>query len=213
MSRKPVGWKNLWSLTVLALLRLRPMHPYEIHSVIKITHKDDFLNLKPGSLYNSISRLVEARLIEAVETSRAGGRPERTTYRITNDGVRELHRWLCELLATPDPDPTQFYAALSFLGVLEPADAIEQLQHRANQLKTEIDDLEAVLQRMVPQIGRLVLIEVEYALACRTAERDWVKHIVSDLRNQKLDWNPKILRASAGKLLGHAPADSERNPD
>src|SRR6516162_2769493 len=103
MSRKPVGWKNLWSLTVLAVLRLRPMHPYEIQSVIKLTHKDDFLNLKTGSLYNSIARLLEAALIEVVETEREGKRPERTVYQITSQGRRELDQWLRGLLEVPGP--------------------------------------------------------------------------------------------------------------
>src|SRR6266481_5765583 len=63
MGRKAIGWKNLWSLTVLVFLRLKPMHPYELQSIIRITHKDDFLQLNPGSLYNSIEWLLE--LLEA----------------------------------------------------------------------------------------------------------------------------------------------------
>src|SRR5215510_11876711 len=101
MGRKPIGWKNLWSLTVLVFLRLRPMHPYELQSVIKLTHKEDFLPLKPGSLYNSIDRLLEAGLIEVAETTREGRRPERTIYRITKAGRDEMMDWLRELLEKP----------------------------------------------------------------------------------------------------------------
>ena len=45
MGRKAIGWKNLWSLTVLVFLRLKPMHPYELQSIIRITHKDDVEDL------------------------------------------------------------------------------------------------------------------------------------------------------------------------
>src|SRR5258705_12930587 len=120
MGRKSIGWKNLWSLTVLVFLRLRAMHPYELQSIIKITHKDDFLQLKPGSLYNSIERLLDAELIEVAATTRSGRRPERTVYRITKAGCEEMVKWLRELLERPGPDSTWFYAALSFLAALEP---------------------------------------------------------------------------------------------
>ena len=76
MGRHSIGWKNLWSLTLLVFLRLKPMHPYELRSVIQITHKDDFLQLKAGSLYNAIDRLLKAGLIQVLETTRAGRRPD-----------------------------------------------------------------------------------------------------------------------------------------
>src|SRR5579862_2284372 len=130
MGRKSIGWKNLWSLTVLVFLRLKPMHPYELRSVITLTHKDDFLQLNPGSLYNAIERLLEAELIEVAEKSRAGHRPERTAYRITGRGSEEMVTCLRELLQKPGPDTTWFCAALSFLPAPEPRDARKQLQTR-----------------------------------------------------------------------------------
>src|SRR5262245_19102238 len=153
MGRKPIGWKNLWSLTVLVFLRLKPMHPYELQSVIKLTHKDDFLQLKPGSVYNAIARLMEAGLIEVAETNRAGRRPERTVYGITKAGREEMSRWLRELLEWPGPDTTWFYAALSFLPAIEPGEAAAQLQKRSKHLAQEIANFKAVLTTMIPRIG------------------------------------------------------------
>src|SRR5215472_7839167 len=135
MGRKSIGWKNLWSLTVLVFLRLRPMHPYELQSIIRLTHKDDFLRLNPGSLYNSIDRLVEAGLIEVAETTRSGRRPERTVYRVTSAGEDEALKWLRELLETPAADSTWFYAALSFLPALKPEEVAEQFTKRLAHLQ------------------------------------------------------------------------------
>src|SRR6516162_5068252 len=109
MGRRSIGWKNLWSLTVLVFLRLRPMHPYELQSIIRITHKDDFLRLNPGSLYNSIERLLSGGLIEVAATTRSGRRPERTVYRITTRGAQEAVSWLRELLQKPMADTTWFF--------------------------------------------------------------------------------------------------------
>ena len=201
MGRKSIGWKNLWSLTVLVFLRLKPMHPYELQTVIKVTHKEDFLQLKPGSVYNSIERLLEAGLIEVAETTRAGRRPERTVYRITQSGRKALARWLRELLEKPGPDTTWFYAALSFLPAIGPREAAEQLSKRAVHLGNEMENYRQVLAAMVPRIGRLPLVEVEYALALRAAERDRVVQIIKDLRAGKLDWSAGMVRKHAAHLF------------
>jgi DNA-binding PadR family transcriptional regulator len=201
MGRKSIGWKNLWSLTVLVFLRLKPMHPYELQSVIKVTHKEDFLQLKPGSLYNSIDRLLEAELIEVAETSRAGRRPERTVYRITKAGRQEMIKWLRELLEKPGPDTTWFYAALSFLPAIEARETAKQLQKRVQHLQREVETYKQVLTDLVPRIGRLPLIEVEYVLAMRSAEREWVEQIIKDLNTGKLDWNPAMVRKHAAHLF------------
>src|SRR5215831_18251687 len=160
MGRKSIGWKNLWSLTVLVFLRIRPMHPYELHSIIRITHKDDFLRLNPGSLYNSIERLLDAGLIEVAETTRSGRRPERTVYRITNQGCEEANQWLLELLEKPAADSTWFFAALSFLPALSPREAAEQLLKRVSHLEAEIQQQKYVLKHLTAKVGRLSLIEL-----------------------------------------------------
>jgi DNA-binding PadR family transcriptional regulator len=213
MGRKSIGWKNLWSLTVLVFLRIKPMHPYELRSVISLTHKDDFLPLNPGSLYNAIERLLEAELIEVAEKSRAGHRPERTVYRINSKGSEEMVAWLRELLQRPGPDTTWFYAALSFLPALEPKDARKQLQMRLTHLATEIRNYEQVLAQLTDRIGRLHLVEVEYALALRAAERRWVTVLIDDLRSGKLHWNREMLRKQAARFLVPALADQQKVTD
>src|SRR5271155_2644607 len=120
MSQNVPSYRNLWALTVLCLLRERSMHPYEMQRLIRQRKNDNFLDLKRGSLYHAIDRLQRAGLIEAVATSREGRRPERTTYRLTEAGEREVLAWLRELLANPARDSIQFFAGLSFLGQLSP---------------------------------------------------------------------------------------------
>src|SRR3982074_1168169 len=113
----------LWSLAVLSLLRERDMHPYEMQRQMHIRHTDDLLALKRGSLYHAINQLQRDRLIEPVETSRAGRWPERTIYRITADGEEELVTWLRDLLSSPVREPLQFTAALAHVLHLAPRDA------------------------------------------------------------------------------------------
>lgn len=193
MGREHISYRNLWALTVLCLLRERPMHPYEMQRLIRQRHKDEFLDLKRGSLYHAIDRLVRAGLIEAVETSREGRRPERTTYRLSERGDLEVLDWLRELLAKPVCEPSQFVAALSFLPHLTAEDAADQLHERASRLELEIVALDAVVQKIAPQIGRACLIEVEYVRAMKQAEREWVRTVSEDLRAGRLSWNCEDL--------------------
>jgi len=198
MNRPP----NLWSLTVLCLLRVKPMHPYEMQRLIREWHKDEFLDLKRGSLYHAIERLSKDGLIEAIETSRQGRRPERTVYRLTDVGALAVIDWLCELLAKPRHEATQFFAALSFLPHLTPQIAMDQLQTRARLLEAEIAAFGNVLQTMAPKIGRLVLVEVEYARAMRQAELEWVKSLENEIRSGTLAWDPDRLVAGLAPQSG-----------
>src|SRR3982074_1984674 len=128
----------LWSLAVLSLLRERDMHPYEMQRQMHVRYTDDLLALKRGSLYHAINQLQRDGLIEPVETSREGRRPERTVYRVTPDGEDELILWLRDLLSTPVREPSQFMTALAHLLQLDPTDALQQLQLRAVNLDATI---------------------------------------------------------------------------
>ena len=205
MSQLKTKTRNLWELTVLCLLRLRPMHPYEMQRCIREWHKDAFLDLKRGSLYHAIERLRRASCIEPIETTREGRRPERTVYRLTADGENAGVEWLQELLAKPVPEPTQFFAALSFLPHLTPASVMEQLKERMGLLELEIASLRTVLETMTPRIGRLVLIEVEYLKAMRQADLEWVKSFLGELQAGSLVWDPRQLTqcAAAAEKSAH----------
>lgn len=200
MGGRPPAFRNLWALTVLSLLREGPKHPYEMQRLIRERKKDEFLDLKRGSLYHAIARLQKAGLIAAVETTREGKRPERTVYRLTEDGERELLDWLRELLAKPVHEPSQFFAAVSYLGHLQPEDALEKLEQRMVSLEAEIRGVDAHLRELVPRIGRLVLVEAEYAQAMRRAELEWVRSLAEEIRSGGLAWDLRALfRAPGGK--------------
>jgi DNA-binding PadR family transcriptional regulator len=170
------------------------MHPYEMQRLIRQRKNDNFLDLKRGSLYHAIGRLQRAGLIEPIATTREGRRPERTVYRLTEAGGHEVRDWLRELLANPARDSIQFFAALSFVAHLEPADVREQLEARAGLLETEVAGMDRALETLTPKIGRLVLVEVEYARAMRRAELAWVRALIEDLRAARLTWDPEVLR-------------------
>jgi DNA-binding PadR family transcriptional regulator len=188
------------------------MHPYEMQRCIREWHKDEFLDLKRGSLYHAIERLRRQGAIEPIETRREGRRPERTIYRLTDSGERQMLHWLEEMLAKPLREPTQFFAALSFLPHLTPENVRAQLQQRTVLLSAEIAELDTVLKTMVPRIGRLVLIEVEYARAMRQAELAWVRSFQTELDTGAFRWDPKQVGCVGAALPQPEQASTIPNP-
>jgi DNA-binding PadR family transcriptional regulator len=187
---------SLWELAVLALVREEPMHPYLMQRLLRDRHKDAVLDLKRGSLYHAINRLVRAQRIEPVAIGREGRRPERTIYRLTEAGERELVNWLRQRTATVHRGPSEFMGTLSFLVHLPPAEAATQLEARAQGLQQEIDQTTKSLGQLRSWLDRIHLIESEYVLVMLKAELGWVREVLRDLHSGRFKWDlKKILRA------------------
>jgi DNA-binding PadR family transcriptional regulator len=185
--------RDLVALTVLALLLSGPRHPYEMHRLIIDTHKD-FVTGLPRSMYHAVGRLERDRLIDVAETSRDGRRPERTVYRITDEGRAELTSRVRRLIERPDPDTTLFNAALSFLGVLPGDEAANALGGRAAALEGAVTAAEAHLQVLRGQLPRLLSLELEYEHSRLTAELGWVRGVLADLADGTLDWSDDLTK-------------------
>jgi DNA-binding PadR family transcriptional regulator len=188
---------NPLALAVLALLFERPMHPYEMASTLKHRHKEESIKLRYGSLYTVIDALLARSMIEARETSRAGNRPERTVYVLTEAGLDELRDWMRDLLRNPAKEFTRFEAGLSLLPVLPPDEVVTLLRDRALHLSGQVWKMEGELAElshqdlsaMTPEqdlppgmkeqkFPPLFTIESEYRLAMTRAELAFVTELV-----------------------------------
>lgn len=174
---------------MLALLREQPMHPYQMQRLLRLRHKDEILALKRGSLYHAIARLLRAQLIAIHSTGREGKRPERTIYRITPSGLEALLSTLRRMVATPRRESSEFMAALSFLLHLEPQEAVDRLDERVHELKTQTAQLGARLAAASAHVLPIHLIESEYLLAILKAELLWVEGARNQIRRGKLHWD------------------------
>ncbi|EOD68836.1 PadR family transcriptional regulator [Amycolatopsis vancoresmycina] len=179
MKRRKVG--NVLGLAVLSVVLERPMHPYEMAAVLKQRGKDADMPIKWGSLYTVVANLEKHGFVEAVESVKDGGRPERTVYRITPAGREEFEDWVRELVGTVDREPPRFKAGLSMIGVLGPDQAISRLRERLEQLGERAEAHRAALGQLRPLMPRLFLVEVEYDLAMTEAEAHWVRGFLEEL--------------------------------
>jgi DNA-binding PadR family transcriptional regulator len=180
---------GLWELAVLALLRERSMHPYEMQRLLRERRKDELLVLKRGSLYHAIQRLARAELIQSVKTGRNGRRPERTTYRVSSQGRAELIRQLRGIVAVPQRESSEFMAGMSFVIHLDPRDALGQLVQREERLVKQIDELRKSMESALARVTRINLLESEYLLAMQKAELQWIRGVVKQLRDGTLKWD------------------------
>jgi DNA-binding PadR family transcriptional regulator len=182
--RRKVG--NLLALAVLSAVMERPMHPYEMASVLRERGKDRDMDIKWGSLYTVVRNMDKHGLLEATESVRQGGRPERTIYRITDAGREELVDWVSELISTPEREFFRFEAGLSVLAVLPPDEATRLLRRRLGLLEAEVAEGQAALERAGREMSRLFLIEAEFDLAMREAETTWVRSLLDELTSGSL---------------------------
>jgi DNA-binding PadR family transcriptional regulator len=172
---------NLLGLAVLGTVVTKPMHPYEMASVLRERGKDQDIEIKWGSLYRVVQNLEKYGLLQATQSERHGGRPERTVYRITDAGRAELVDWVRELVGVPEREMPKFKAGLSFLGVLSPDEVIDLFRQRIRALDAQIAAARADLVAYTAEIPRLFLIEAEYDLAIRTAEANWVRGLLREM--------------------------------
>ena len=88
-------------IAILALLWRQPMHPYEMRHRIRVQEIDRVMKVTHGTLYSTVDRLAAAGLIQPVETSREGRRPERTgAIQVANACCRSMSR----VIKKNDPD-------------------------------------------------------------------------------------------------------------
>jgi DNA-binding PadR family transcriptional regulator len=200
--RRRVG--NMLALAVLATVIQRPMHPYEIATLLRERGKEQDMRIKWGSFYTVVQNLERHGFLEAVESSRQGGRPERTVYRLTDEGRAELEDWLRELVAVPEREFPRFVAALSVIGVLPPDEVISLLRQRLRALEEQLAVHRDELAGYALDVPRIFLIESEFDLAIREAEARWVSTLLDELTSGTM---PGLAQWRAWHESGRAPID------
>ena len=200
--RRKVG--NLLALAVLSTVAQRPMHRYEMASIMRARGKDTDMDIKWGSLYTVVDNLLKHGFLEIVGATRQGARPERTIYQITESGNHELVDWTRELLSTVDAEHPRFAAGLSVLAVLPPDEVVDLLQIRLDTLQQSLTTQRASLADASAEVPRLFLLENEYTAAIVEAEATWLRGLLDELI---AGTHPDLARWQAWHATGEMPDD------
>ncbi|MFF1819088.1 PadR family transcriptional regulator [Kribbella sp. NPDC058245] len=185
MAKRKVA--NPLAFAVLGSLTERPMHPYEISTMLKARGKDSSIKLNYGSLYSVVGALEKNGFIEAQETIRDGNRPERTVYRLTEAGSAEFQDWLTELIGSPAREYHPLEAGLAYMPGLPPDRVVELLLDRIKAIDAEIEQLETAHQYMASMdFPRVFWVESEFRLALLKAESAYVHQLTEEIRTDSL---------------------------
>jgi DNA-binding PadR family transcriptional regulator len=176
-------------ISVLALLAERPMHPYEMYRLLLERHEDRRVKVRPGSLYHTVDRMAEVGLVEATGTERNGGRPERTTYQITEAGREALAERIRTLLAVPVNEYPQFPVALGEAHNLPRAEAVELLRTRTRRIEGEVAQCDALLRSAAERgVPEAYLLDTHYQREQLRTELNWLTDLIGRLEREELRW-------------------------
>ncbi|MFI2229712.1 PadR family transcriptional regulator [Nocardia testacea] len=180
MTRELRAVETPLTLAVLTLLAEQPRHPYDMKTTLGERRVAEVVKLRGGSLYDAIGRLEKAGLVCRTGTARAGARPERTVYRITESGHDLLDTLLERFLAEPVNEYPRFVAALAHLPALAPPVAARLLRRRAARLREQTTAADRRREQSA-DLPRAVLLESDYLAHLRAAEIDWLERTAIEI--------------------------------
>jgi DNA-binding PadR family transcriptional regulator len=172
-------------VSVLALLRERAMHGYEMFQILLARREDRIVKVRPGSLYHVVYRLAQERLIRPTTTGRDGNRPERTIFEITDTGLTALTDSVRELVATPVNEFPRFVAALAEIHHLDRETALAAVRSRIGALEADVAEMAAQAASTAPAIQ---LTALDYLLATTRAKLDWLRQFADSLESDTVEW-------------------------
>jgi DNA-binding PadR family transcriptional regulator len=159
-------------LVILGLLKLKPMHGYEIQSIIQESKMDDWANLLSGSIYYAISKLEKEGLIEPFKEERTGSRV-RVIYNISKDGEQCYFDLLKEHLGVqPHLLKSDFMLALSMIHHLDKETAIKILEQNLTNLASLRDQWEIRKQFASTAKGSNPLMELSFESSLEVIDID-----------------------------------------
>jgi PadR family transcriptional regulator, regulatory protein AphA len=147
-----------------------------------------------SQIYPELARMLEEGLIQ--ETA-AGPRRSRT-YAITDAGLDEVRRWLRE--TTPERRVRSDAALRTFfLWLLEPDEAIEQLERERAYSRKLLATFEAIREEPIggTRKGRAFRLALEGGIRSTEARLEWIAWAIEQVRSE--EWSAAPTFASESK--------------
>jgi DNA-binding PadR family transcriptional regulator len=170
-------------LLVLGVVRIfQPVHGYDVRRELISWRVDQWANVAPGSIYNALKSMTRDGLLEVVGTDQVGGRPERTTYRLTNDGENEFQALLRATLWKVEPALDPLMPALCFLPVMKRDELMAALKHRITQVQGMLEHSEFAVAEL-PNASTPEHVKELYRLSAARAgaEIPWAQALIERL--------------------------------
>ena len=177
------------AISALALLNERAMHPYEMYQLLLERHEDRIVRVTPGSLYRTVERLTQDGLAEATGTARAGNRPERTTYAITELGRTSLVERIRQILREPVNEFPSFALALAEAHHAPASAVCADLRDHLKVIEGELSDIDCLVDKArAREIAEAYWVTADYIRHMTVAQQDWINGFITRLEKGDLSW-------------------------
>jgi DNA-binding PadR family transcriptional regulator len=173
-------------LAILGFLKERDYHGYDLKKEIQ-HHMGSWTDVKFGSIYHALKKLVQCGCVEVVGEEHHSGRPDRTVYRITAPGREEFNRLLTDQVRHFQRPYMDFDIGLFFACGLPEKELRTLLANRRKQVKAARKSLtqvrESAAQRHLPQVCEVI---IDRSIRHLDTEAKWLKACMDCLKAHHL---------------------------
>ncbi|KAA0022524.1 PadR family transcriptional regulator [Antrihabitans cavernicola] len=187
-------------LLVLALVRiLQPVHGYDVRRELLSWRADEWANVAQGSVYSALKTLQRDELISVEDVAQDGARPEKTRYRMTEQGEKEFRILLHDAVRSVEQPKFPYAPAIALMPFEPRDDVIAALRGRIAKLAVDIDDLSREADRILQGSGDPVLDEpyhvadsLRFHALHLEADLTWSRQTLARIESNELDvWSGK----------------------
>ncbi len=173
---------NRLVLPLLGLLVEHPAHPYELAA--RLNDRYRFLSTQRSSVTTLAKSLVEAGLIRPQRSKRAGNRPARKAYELTDAGLKEFRARVTAQIEEAPAASDRFTLGLAYIGILSRTKAAAALRRRVVARRAELDAIPTLHPRGI----EVHMIEMAYWKAVLEAEIQWLSTFINRITSRDIAW-------------------------
>jgi DNA-binding PadR family transcriptional regulator len=170
-------------LLVLGVVRIfQPVHGYDVRRELLSWQANEWANVAPGSIYNALKSMARDGLLEVVGTNTVGGRPERTTYKLTADGEHEFQNLLRRGIWTVEEPLDPLLPPLSFMWAMTRPELVAALRNRIAVIQGRLKGIAFAIEQHDDPYSRDQVREMMRLSSARAAaEIPWAEALIAKL--------------------------------
>jgi DNA-binding PadR family transcriptional regulator len=131
-------------IVLLGLLQENSFHPYEMKKTIIENKWDHLFPVTDGNIYHAIRKLEKHDWVEAEKEEQVNNRPNRTVYRITDEGKVQLSKEIQLVFEQRLKEPRSLYPATLFI-------------HSSN-----VEEIKKMIQQWIIELQEEISLKTEY---------------------------------------------------
>jgi DNA-binding PadR family transcriptional regulator len=186
------GIKPMLSKTntvLMGLIAQKPLNPYEIQHILNKKNIRDWFPIAESSVYAGIRSLHEKGYLQG-EGQKESNMPEKTVYRLTEDGSAVLQESLEHTLSSLDLDLISFNLGLYFMGLLNKGKVIVLLNSKVTKLDEETYKLKKQMDER--ELSSIFKAMIKHRIYLLFSEARTIRELLEKMENGS-SWNEHLV--------------------